>query len=801
MLRNYLKIAYRALRSRPGVTTINVLGLAVGIAACLLIGLWIKHELSYDDFHPDAEDTYRITAKVKTGDMDLEAPLSAGAMAPTLANEFSSTDAATRLGTTASTTVRVGGRSFRQSQILTADSSFFDVFGGFTLRRGDRATALDGNDAVVLTPPAAQRYFGDKNPVGKTLEIGGSTRRVTGVLDPVPSASHLQFQLLVAQDLPKRRTTRWTANNFYTYVRLADGTDPSAFDRRLDQYVRAEVIPQLGKVLGMSMEKRLAQGAEYQYNLQPLTDIYLHADSSYEVGPTGSLAIVYVFMAVGFLILLIACINFMNLATARAEERATEVGIRKAVGAGRPQLAGQFLGEAVLTTAAAFGLALGLAFLARPVFTQLSGVPLSLGDLLNGPVLLALGVGILAVGALAGSYPAFVLARFDPSEVLTVNQRHGSGGGSTWVRRGLVVGQFVVSIALIAGTLVVWQQYDYIQTKRLGLDEERVVVLNPGESLVDRQDTFLKRARRLPGVVEASGGDPLFGLITKTTYAPADASPDAATGMSAINVGPRFVETMGIDVTQGRSFDPGRAADSSAVLLNRAAAKAFGWSPRAAVGRMVSERGGSPLKVIGVVDNFHYQSLRRQVQPLVLRLDETGRRMFVRLEAGDPEPALDRLRDLWSEAGANGPFQYTFLDQDFAQLHRSTRQAGQLLGLFSGLAIFVACLGLFGLATYTVQRRKKEIGIRKAMGATASQVVGLVSRQFVGLVAAAFVVAAPLAYIGMTRWLNRFAYQTSVGMGVLAGAGGAVLLVALLTVSYHALRAARTDPATTLRDE
>jgi putative ABC transport system permease protein len=554
-------------------------------------------------------------------------------------------------------------------------------------------------------------------------------------------------------------------------------------------------------LLGMSLEKRLAEGAEYQYNLQPLTDIYLHADSSYEVGPTGSLALVYVFLAVGFFILLIACINFMNLATARAAERATEVGIRKAVGAGRPQLAGQFLGEAVLTTAGAFALALGLAFLARPLFTQLSGVPLSLSDLLNGPVLLALGVGILAVGALAGSYPAFVLARFDPSEVLTVNQRHGSGGGSTWVRRALVVGQFVVSIALIAGTLVVWQQYDYIQTKRLGMDEEQIVVIDPGESLGDGRDAFLKRARRLPGVKKASAADPLFGLITKTSYVPTGASPNAATGMSAIDVGPRFVETMGIDVARGRSFDPGRAADSSAVLLNAAAAKAFGWSPRAAVGQMISEQSGSPLKVIGVVDNFHYQSLRRQVQPLVLRLAETGRRMFVRLDAGDPEPALDQLREAWSAVGATGPFQYTFLDQDFDQLHRSTQRTGQLLGLFAGLAIFVACLGLFGLATYTVQRRTKEIGIRKAMGATVSQVVALISKQFVGLVAAAFVVAAPLAYVGMSQWLDRFAYRTDVGIGVLLGAGVAVLLVALLTVSVHAFRAAGTDPARALRSE
>jgi putative ABC transport system permease protein len=313
MLRNYLKIAYRTLRSRPGVTTINVLGLAVGLAACLLIGLWIKHELSYDDFHPNAENTYRVNADVRLGDMELKAPLTPGPLGPTLVDEFPAAKAATRFAMMESAALRVDDQSFRVTQLLVADSSFFDVFEGFSLRHGNPATALTGDDAVVLTSATAQKYFGNANPVGKTLRIEGGTRRVTGVLAPIPSASHLQFRLIVPQDLPKEGATRWAANSFYTYVRLAEGTDPNAFNQVLNQYVRTEIVPQLEEAFGMSVDKMLEDGGEYRYNFRRLTDIYLHADSNYEVGPTGSPATVYVFAAVAFFILLIACTSYRTL--------------------------------------------------------------------------------------------------------------------------------------------------------------------------------------------------------------------------------------------------------------------------------------------------------------------------------------------------------------------------------------------------------------------------------------------------------------------------------------------------------
>jgi putative ABC transport system permease protein len=801
MLASYLKIAFRTLKNRLGVTAINVLGLAVGLAACLLIGLWVRHQLSYDRFHPGAAQTYRITFDGERQNQTMRAPLSPAPMGPMLVDRFPEVKQATRLGTTESATVQVGDRTFRETQLLAADSTFFDVFGGFTLRRGDPATALTDAEAVVLTAPTAERYFGTTDVLGQTLQIGETTRRVTGVLAPVPSNSHLQFSLITAQNLPREVATQWSGNNFYTYLRLGEGASAEAFGAKMDRFVRSEVVPQIEEALGVPLSDLLGQGVTYQYDLQALTDIHLHADSNYEITPTGSIETVYVFMAVALLTLLIACVNFMNLATARATERGTEVGIRKAVGAGRSQLAGQFLGEAVLTTAAAFVLALGLASLAQPLFTQLSGVPLSAGDLLGGPMLLILGASVVVVGLVAGSYPALVLSRFEPAQVLKESPTHGTGGGNTWIRRGLVVTQFVISIALIAGTLIVREQYDYIQSKRLGFEQERVVALDRGEALGGRQDAFLERIRQQSGVVTASMGDRLFGFVTQTGYTPAGSSSKEPAPMNVIDVGARFVETLDLDLVAGRTFEPGRPADSSAVLLNEAAVEALGWTPSDAVGRQLQEMRTAARTVVGVVENFHFRSLRERIQPLVLRFDDTQDQVFVRLAPGDPQPALDGLRTAWTQVAGAGPFQYTFLDQDFARLHRSTERAGRLLTLFAGLAIVIACLGLFGLATYTVQQRTREIGIRKALGATATQIVRLLSKDFLRLVGVAFVIAAPLAYYGTRRWLQDFAYRIDLGVGWFALAGGLALVIAFLTVSTQAWRAAQTDPTQALQQE
>lgn len=802
MLVNYVKIAYRTLRRQPVITAINILGLALGLAACLLIGLFVKHELSYDNFHPKADRTYRIVTNIKLGGLRTEAPLSPPPMAEMLAREFPEVQRSTRVHVKKNATVRVDDRVFREVQLLSADSSFFKVLSGFTLQQGTPGTPLSGVNSAVLTNSAAEKYFETDDPIGERFEVGDELYRVAGIMDDVPPNSHLQFSLALSQDLPPEAQTQWAGNDFYTYFRLKEGISGAHFGKKLDQLVRNRIIPRVGDAHGIPLGEMLKGESSYRYDLQCLSDIYLESDSRYEAGPTGSLATVYIFAAIAALVLLIACANFVNLATARAEERATEVGIRKAVGASRPQLARQFLGEAIITTAGAFVLALIAVHIVRPIFSEFSGVPLSLSDLLTGPYFLAITAFILLTGTLAGSYPAFILSSFDPSEVLPASGHYSSGGRTSWIRQGLVVGQFAISVALVTGTLGIWKQYDYIQTKQIGFDEERVVAINQAQALGSRLDAFLKQAKRQRGVLMTSYGDPVFSPTTRQGYASPEAPAGASKIMSEMDVGRGFVKTLGVRMVSGRSFDSSRVADSTAVVLNEAAVDALGWNPREAVGRTIQRDGNTdPLQVIGVSENFHYQSLQQRIQPLVLRLGDTeGQKLYARLDGERIQSALGNLQAVWQEVSPD-PFQHTFLDLSFDRLHRSTQRTGRLLSIFAALAVAVAGLGMFGLATYNVQRRRKQIGIRKAMGATVLQIVVHVSKEFVQLVGLAIAIGIPVAYLAMHRWLQNFAYRTSLGLGILLGSVGLAVGVAAVAISYHTVQAARTDPAATLRDE
>jgi putative ABC transport system permease protein len=462
------------------------------------------------------------------------------------------------------------------------------------------------------------------------------------------------------------------------------------------------------------------------------------------------------------------------------------------------------LGEAVLTTAAATVLALIAAVLFLPVFNDWAGTAMDVGAFLRPPVVLA-GLGlVLVVGGLAGSYPALVLSRFAPATTLKAGQAHTASGRDRRIRQGLVVVQFAVSIALLVGTLVAREQFDYIQSKRLGFDKERVVEVEKASDLGPRQATFVDRVRRLPGVAAAGAGDGLFGGSNGNAFWPADSTTTASRVLRYFKVGSQFVETMDIAMADGRSFEASRPSDSSAVLLNRAAVEAYGFDDP--LSQRLTPGDSVFFDVIGVTENFHFRSMRQEVAPAALFLgDPRGSNrpssVYARFAPGAASGSLEELRSTWSTFAGSAPFQYRFLDQTYDQLHRDVQRAGTLFSLFAGLAIVIACLGLFGLATYTVQRRRKEIGIRKALGATVAQVVGLVSREFVALVGVAAVVGLPVAYVAMQRWLQDFAYRTTVGVGVMGGAVGLALLVALVAIGYHAVQAARLDPATTLRDE
>ena len=802
MLSSYFLTAYRALRNRPTVTAINVVGLAVGLAACVLIALWVKQQVSYDTFHPQADQLYRLALDASGPRGDMTAPLSPAPAAPVLMRDVPGIESATRIDEVDQPTIQLGNQTFVEDRVLSADSLFFDVLSGFQLLQGTPSQALATPASAVLTESAARRYFGTTDALGQTIRVNDEQRTVTGILADPPVASHIQFDVLTTLQLSPEVETSWLANSTYTYVRLRGDARPEAFRDQVAEVSDQYVGPQAMELLGMTRQEFEEQSG-ITYFAQKVTQIHLHSNMQYELGPTGSIAYVWTFSAVAFLILLLACINFTNLATARATERAAEVGMRKALGAHRGQLAGQFLGEAMLTTLVAAGLAFVLVQGGLPFFNAIAETNVQLGAVTAPSVLAVLG-GIAGVGGLAGLYPALALSGFTPARVLKGTQRSTTGKGG-WLRQGLVVFQFTITIAMMAGTAIIWSQFDYIQSKRLGIETERVIAINRAAQLGDRQETLKAELQSLPSIASVGASNALFDAgnrgVNNFNWVPNDLPSQEGTTAATISVDANVADVLGIALNEGRLFDPARATDTLAVVINETAAQMYGFDrPTENTLRTVGPQGET-FDVIGVVEDFHFQSLRQPIRPVILTLDAAPRKVLVRAKPGQAEAALAGIQQTWATFAPNLPLTYGFADTQYAQLHQDTQRTGRLFLVFAGLAIAVACFGLFGLAMYTAQRRTKEIGIRKALGATTSQIILLLSNRFAQLVGVAFVLAAPIAYLGMSHWLSDFAYRVDPSAGAFLGAGVVAMVVALGTVSIHAFRAARLDPATTLRDE
>jgi putative ABC transport system permease protein len=787
MLANYITIALRTLRKRPGYTIIHVLGLAVGLAACLLIGRYVVHAWSYDRFHADADAIHRVTQARQFGTVQRTA-VTPPPLAPALQASFPAVENTVRL-VRQSMTVEQGGDAFRGQTVVTADSSFFGLF-SFPLQQGRAADVLAAPYSIVLTASAAARYFGTTEAVGRSVTLQGQgatgTYTVTGVAADVPATSHIQFDAVASLATVQESAPQffnWGSNMFYTYVRLTDGADPAALEAQFDALVEQNL------------------GEEYvgtiAFALQPLTDIHLHSDLTMDLGGRGSATLVLVLAAIAVLVLVVACINFVNLATARAMERAREVGVRKTMGAWRGALVGQFLTEAILITLGATGGAVVLAWLGLPLLNALTGQAFTGAVLMRPAVALGLvGVAVL-VGLGAGSYPAFVLAGFRPARVLQASPHGGPGG--TRLRQGLTVAQFAVTIGLIAATIVVYQQFDYIRTKDLGYDADRLLSAQPpkGAVQVDRLHTLWQDAAGVEAVTAVSSW---MGDLPTRTVRPA---PDAEERLAVrwMDVAPGFTRVTGVQVLAGRGFRAGPASDSlDAALINATAARALGWrAPIDAVGETVFT-GDTAWRVVGVVDDFHYNALYSTVDPLLIRArPEALRQVLVRTAPGQAEQASAALAAGWQAVVADRPLDLASVRDQRAQLYQTDRRLGQLVGLLAGLTVFIACLGLFGLAVHTTAQRTKEIGVRKVLGATVPQVVAMLSADVLKLIGIALVLAVPLAYIALQHWLADFAYRTDLSAGAFLVAGALALTVALLTVSTQTIRAATADPVNALR--
>ena len=790
MLRNYLTVARRNLRRRLGFSVLNVIGLAAGLACVILIGLWVEDELSYDDFHPNAERTYRVLREFNLPELNTTIGYTPAALAPTLRANYPQVETVVRTRTQEQTVER-DSRKHVEPNVLYADAGFFEIL-GFEVQRG--TARLNEPGTVLLTPALAQKYFPNSEPVGQTLRVNDQEMTVTGIVPPPPSNTHLKYSLVASLATRSPSPDEWGVNNWRTYVWLQPGVSERNFEMKFEEVVRSHLSKDLLKKGGSELPE--------DFHLQPITGIHLGLGAPDSVGAKGNLTYVYLFGALAVFVLLLACINFMNLSTARASERANEVGVRRAMGAGRGQLAGQFLGEALIMTGLGLGLALGICALALPAFNDLAGTSIARAALVSGPHLGAYAGLLLVVGVVAGSYPAVALSGYQPVE--TLRARSTSSQGSSRLRQGLVVFQFAISIALIAATGVVNQQVGYLQSKGLGFDDDRLLVVHDETaSLGGRLDAFEQELASRAGVEQVTSGSSLPGTLFWNSMWALDRPDAKRRNVNYSAVGPDYVETLGIEMAAGRSFSRDRPADTAAVLLNEAAAREYGFSsPEEAVGEAIQGRSGEQLEIIGVTENFHYESLHKEIYPLLLFHESSwpSRYVAARVAPGQTASVVEAGRRTWAEFSAL-PFEYSFLADDLATQYEAERRMETLFVAFAGLAILIACLGLFGLAAYAAQQRMKEIGLRKALGATVTQIVGLLSREFLALVGIAFVVATPVAYVGMQRWLQDFAYRIEIGAGVFVLAGILAAFVAGLSVSYQAWSAAQTDPASVLRSE
>ena len=807
MFKNYIKIALRNFLKHKGFSFINIFGLAIGVACCVLIVLYVLDEVSYDRYHEKADKIYRVGIRGFVNNSLFHGVVTCSPMAQTLVDEFPEVTAATRLRNFGFPVFRYEDKVFSEEKVFWVDQAFFDVF-TVPFIKGNPKTALAQPNTIVLTRSMALKYFGDEDPIGKNLNADKQRDYlVTGVVEDVPHNSHFHYDFLAS--LITREDSRspiWVSNNYYTYVVLQEGASSEAFEAKLTELVKKYVGPQIEAALSITLEQFFASGGEWDYFIQPLTGIHLHSHLDYELEPNGDIAYVYIFSIIALGILLVACINFVNLATARAANRAREVGIRKTVGSNRGQLIQQFLSETTIMSFFAVILALLAVQFLLPLFNNITGKELAvpyIQNVLTIPLLLGL---VLVIGILAGTYPAFFLASFDPAVVLKTEMSGRSKKSN--MRNVLVVFQFTISIVLIVGTIIVSRQLTYIQNRNLGFNKEQVVIVKKTDDIGNQVPAFRQELLKYPKVINATNTNNLIGNeFGNSAYKLAGATGEETHLLWTYRTDPYFVETYQIEMASGRYYKEGRQADQQSAVINEAAVKDLGLTDP--VGKQITAIAPNAdrsltFTIIGVMKNFHFKSLHHQINPLIVHLygpEGRGRYVSVRIHSENIRETMTFLENTWRKFASNQAFEYEFFDDHFARIYQAEERTGQIFFSFSFLAIIIASLGLFGLAAFVTEQRTKEIGIRKVLGATESGIVFLLSRQFAKWVVLSNLFAWPIAYYFMQKWLQRFAYQTSISAWYFLFAFIVVLFVALLTVCYQTVKAARSNPVELLRYE
>ena len=798
MIRNYLTIAIRNLLRQPVYSLINIVGLAIGMAACMLIVLYIQDELSYDRHHPNAERIYRIVDDIESGGQTIQTAGSPLSWAPALKRDYPEVEQFVRMrGTASSWLFHREATQFYEKKVIWAEDGLFGLF-DIPLVAGDPKTALAEPFTIVISEEMAAKYFGGEEAMDQILGVDNTYDfRVTGIMRDMPANTHFRSDMFTSYSslatIGSYYRENWEVHdNFYTYILLREDADPDDLEAQFPDF--------LERYAG---DKYRESGVVLNPSLQPVVDIHLHSHRESELEPNGDIRFVVLYMLIAFLIPLIACINFVNLATARSAMRAREVGVRKVMGANRTQLLGQFLGEAVLMAAVAMIISVILVELALPAVNTIAGKQL-IFPLSNGLVLAALVFGAIVIGLAAGSYPAVYLSGFVPTEVLKGNLETGTRGLN--LRKVLVVVQFAMSIFLLVSTAVIYDQLEYISTKRLGFNKEQVMVLPITGSTQRRNTPVLKeRLSQLPGVlgVATASGVPGMRVIPIMAVRPDGMAPEDQLMMATLQVDETFLDVLEIDLAAGRNFSPDWGTDSTTgFLLNETAVRYLGWgAPPDAIGKQFAwlPFGGKKGQVIGVVEDFHLRTIHEEIEPIVILTSSYHIYVLIRVEPNRIPETIARIGETWRTIDASFPLEYTFLDEDFDRLYQDDRRLGEVFAIFAMLGVFVACLGLLGLASFSIQRRTREIGIRKVLGSSISTIVVLLSKDFMKYVLLGNLIAWPLAYFVMTRWLQNYAYAAPLDFAWFVVGGVVALVIAWLTIGAHAVAASRRNPVKALR--
>ncbi|MGZ3811432.1 MAG: ABC transporter permease [Mucilaginibacter sp.] len=804
MIRNYVKTAWRNLLRNKAFSFINIFGLAVGLACCMFITSYLYSELTYDTYSVNSKQLYRVGLTALGNGSITDFPMVDIAVGPGMKNSYPQVLAVTRLENGRPAFVSYRDRQFKEQKMVVTDANFLQLF-SIPLLQGDDKSALVAPHSIVITSELAKKYFGNEPALGKTLKVSNDLMTVTGVIEKVPDNSHFHYDAFISMSTYPNLHQTWSNVGYYTYLLLDKNADPKKLEAQFPQLVAKYVVPEEQHDMGVSLAEARKAVNTFKFYLKPITDIHLRTSTKYDMEPNGDISYVYIFGALAFFILLLACINFTNLSTASSAKRSKEVGIRKVMGSLKSWLISQFLTESVMLTLFSMLVALGMVYLLLPYFNDLSGKHITMAFFLNYKALLIGLVLTLFVGLCAGIYPAFFLSSFKILNVLK-----GSSGAvpakKNLLQSGLVVFQFTVSTALIIATFIVYQQLHFMQNKKLGYDKDQLLVLNDTYTLGNNEYAFEQQLVRDNRIVDAtiSTNIPGNGNMGGTQIYPKDQSGDENRNEIHANIyfiDGAYLPTMGISLAKGRNISPDFPADSSSVVINEAAVHELGWGKTDPIGKTIVRSGRRAFTVVGVVTDFNYTSAKEKVAPLMMLPAHQHGAIILKVKSGEVGALLHDIKKQWDDYKASGPFSYYFVDEQFASLYASEQRTGKIFTSFALIAVIIASLGLFGLAAFMIKLRVKEIGIRKVLGASSGKITGMLSAEFLKLVMIAVVFSFPITWYAMHKWLQDFAYRVDIQWWVFAIAGGTALIIAFITISFQAIKAAMANPVKSLRSE